>query len=201
MQHKIGFNDLSRTSSQRKALLRGLATSLLKYEVIETTEAKAKEARRLVEKIITRAKNANKTVEELTKKGTPEATLEAHGVNVHAHRMIARYLYSEEVVAKVFNEIAPRYANRNGGYTRILKNGYRNGDSASMVQLSLVDHPEIKFEKKDKKDKKKAENKASKVKSETKKAPKSDAKVKKAKAAPVATKSAPRKAMNSNKSV
>lgn len=199
MQHKIGFNDLSRTSSQRKALLRGLATQLLKYEVIETTEAKAKEARRLVEKIITRAKNANATVEELTKTGTPEALLEAKGVNVHAHRMIARYLYSEEVVAKVFNEIAPRYANRNGGYTRILKNGYRKGDSASMVQLSLVDHPEIKFEKKDKKDKKSGK-KAAKKSEKKAAAPKAD-KVKKAKAAPAQVKSAPRKVMNSNKSV
>ena len=138
---------------------------------------------------------------QLTKKGTPEATLAAHGVNVHAHRMISRYLYSEEVVAKVFNEIAPRYENRNGGYTRILKNGYRNGDSANMVQLSLVDHPEIKFEKKDKKDKKKAEKKSAKSRSDVKKAQKGDANVKKAKAAPATTKSAPRKAMNSNKSV
>lgn len=199
MQHKIGFNSLSRSSSERKALLRGLVTSLFKYEVIETTEAKAKEARRLAEKVITRAKNANATVLSLTEQGTEEAMLEAKAVNVHAHRMVSRVLYSEEIVAKVFNEIAPRYTSRNGGYTRILKKGYRKGDAASIVQLSLVDHPDLSFDKKkDKKDKK--EKKVS-ARTKAAHAKQGDAKVKKQKAAGAATKGSTRKTMNSNKSV
>lgn len=198
MQHKIGFNSLSRSSSERKALLRGLVTSLFKYEVIETTEAKAKEARRLAEKVITRAKNANATVASLTEQGTPEAIAEAKAVNVHAHRMVSRVLYSEEIVAKVFNEIAPRYTNRNGGYTRILKKGYRQGDAASIVQLSLVDHPDLSFDKKkDKKDKK--EKKVS-PRSKAAHAKSADAKVKKQKAS-ASAKGTQRKTMNSNKSV
>ena len=197
MQHRIGFNDLSRSAAERNALIRGLATSLLKYEVIETTQAKAKEARRLVEKIITRAKNANKTVASLTGKGTPEALLQAKAINVHAHRMVKRYLYSEEVVAKVFNELAVRYENRNGGYTRILKKGYRKGDAASIVQFSLVDHKDLTFEKKkDKKGDKKASKKAQGVKREAKK----EAKVKKSKGVGD-VKNTVRKVMNSNKSV
>lgn len=197
MQHRIGFNDLSRSAAERKALIRGLVTSLLKYEVIETTEAKAKEARRLAEKIITRAKNANKTVASLTEKGTDEALLSAKAVNVHAHRMVKRYIYSEEVVAKVFNELAPRYENRNGGYTRILKKGYRLGDAASVVQLSLVDHKDLSHDKKkDKKSEKKTSKKAQSVKRDVKK----EAKVKKSKGAGD-VKSTTRKAMNSNKSV
>lgn len=199
MQHRIGFNSLSRSSSERKALLRGLVTSLFKYEVIETTEAKAKEARRLAEKVITRAKNANKTVEELTEKGTEEALNEAKAVNVHAHRMVSRTLYSEEIVAKVFNEIAPRYTSRNGGYTRILKKGFRQGDAASIVQLSLVDHPDLSFDKKKDKKDKKASKKES-ARSRAVKAKGTDSKVKKQKAAGNA-KATQRKAMNSNKSV
>lgn len=199
MQHKIGFNSLSRSSSERKALLRGLVTSLFKYEVIETTEAKAKEARRLAEKVITRAKNANATVASLTEQGTPEALAEAKALNVHAHRMVSRVLYSEEIVAKVFNEIAPRYTNRNGGYTRILKKGYRQGDAASIVQLSLVDHPDLSFDKKkDKKDKK--EKKESPRARAVRAAKGSDAKVKKQKAS-TGAKGTQRKTMNSNKSV
>lgn len=197
MQHRIGFNDLSRSAAERNALIRGLATSLLKYEVIETTQAKAKEARRLAEKIITRARNANKTVASLTDKGTPEALLQAKAVNVHAHRMVKRYLYSEEVVAKVFNELAPRYENRNGGYTRILKKGYRKGDAAEVVQLSLVDHKDLSFDKKkDKKNEKKSSKKAQSVKRDVKK----EAKVKKSKGEGD-VKNTVRKAMNSNKSV
>lgn len=197
MQHRIGFNDLSRSAAERKALIRGLVTSLLKYEVIETTEAKAKEARRLAEKIITRAKNANRTVASLTEKGSDEALLSAKAVNVHAHRMVKRYIYSEEVVAKVFNDLAPRYENRNGGYTRILKKGYRLGDAASVVQLSLVDHKDLSHDKKkDKKSEKKTSKKAQSVKRDVKK----EAKVKKSKGAGD-VKSTTRKAMNSNKSV
>ena len=111
--------------------------------------------------------------------------------------MVKRYLYSEEVVAKVFNELAVRYENRNGGYTRILKKGYRKGDAASVVQFSLVYHKDLTFEKKkDKKGDKKASKKAQGVKREAKK----EAKVKKSKGVGD-VKNTVRKAMNSNKSV
>lgn len=196
MRHRVGFKDLSRSSAERKALLRGLVTSLLKYEVIQTTEAKAKEARRIAEKIITRAKNANKTINELTAKGSDEAILAAKGVNVHAHRMIAKTLYSEEVVAKVFTELAPRYEKRVGGYTRILKLGYRQGDAAPVVQLSLVDHPERKFEKKSKDEK----QKSPKAKKPSLFGRSKKDNVKKDKGS-VSSTSSSRKVMNSNKSV
>ena len=132
MKHRIGFNALSRNSSERKALKRNMVTSLFRYERIETTKAKALEVRRMAEKMITRA-------EEDT---------------VHNRRIVAQDIYDEAVVAKLFKEIAPMFAERKGGYTRILKTGNRLGDAAEMVILELVE----KTEKKDAK----AETKAAK---------------------------------------
>ena len=111
MKHRIGFNALSRKSSQRKALMRSMVTSLLKYERIETTKAKALEVRKMAEKLITRGKVDS----------------------VHNRRVAARYIYDESVVNKLFKEIGPLFAERNGGYTRILKTGNRLGDAAEMV--------------------------------------------------------------------
>lgn len=136
MKHKIGFNALSRTSTQRRALKRNMVTSLFRYERIETTKAKALEVRRMAEKMITRAKTDN----------------------VHARRMINRDIKDEAVLAKLFTEIAPMFADRNGGYTRILKTGYRLGDAAEMVILELVEKTDK--DKKDKKDDKKKTSKA-----------------------------------------
>lgn len=116
MKHKIGFNALSRRSGQRKALKRNMVTSLFRYERIETTKAKAIEVRRMAEKIITRAKNDS----------------------VHARRIVARDITDEAMVAKLFTQIAPLFADRSGGYTRILKTGNRLGDAAEMVILELV---------------------------------------------------------------
>ena len=130
MKHRIGFNALSRNSSERKALKRNMVTSLFRYERIETTKAKALEVRRMAEKMITRA-------EEDT---------------VHNRRIVAQDIYDEAVVAKLFKEIAPMFAERKGGYTRILKTGNRLGDAAEMVILELVE----KTEKKDAKAEKKA---------------------------------------------
>ena len=136
MKHKIGFNALSRKSSQRKALKRNMVTSLFRYERIETTKAKALEVRKMAEKMITRAKVDN----------------------VHNRRVIASDIYDEAVVAKLFKEIAPMFTERKGGYTRILKTGNRLGDAAEMVILELVE----KTEKKEARAEKKASKKDSK---------------------------------------
>ena len=130
MKHRIGFNALSRNSSERKALKRNMVTSLFRYERIETTKAKALEVRRMAEKMITRAKEDT----------------------VHNRRIVAQDIYDEAVVAKLCKEIAPMFAERKGGYTRILKTGNRLGDAAEMVILELVE----KTEKKDAKAEKKA---------------------------------------------
>ena len=133
MKHRIGFNALSRTPSQRKALKRNMVTSLFRYERIETTKAKALEVRRMAEKMITRAK-----------------------VDTVANRReIAKDIYDEDIVTKLFKEIAPLFAERKGGYTRILKTGYRQGDAAEMVILELVEKTK-KEEKADKKEDKKS---------------------------------------------
>ena len=120
MRHRLGFNALSRKSSQRKALKRNMVTSLFKYERIETTKAKALEVRKMAEKIITRAKEDN----------------------VHNRRIVSAYLYDEAMVNKVFTQIAPMFKERKGGYTRILKIGSRLGDAAQMVILELVEKTE-----------------------------------------------------------
>ena len=136
MKHRIGFNALSRKSSQRKALMRSMVTSLLRYERIETTKAKALEVRKMAEKLITRGKTDS----------------------VHNRRVAARYIYDESVVTKLFKEIGPLFAERNGGYTRILKTGNRLGDAAEMVILELVEKT-----KKEEKAAKKADKKADKA--------------------------------------
>lgn len=133
MKHKIGFNALSRNASERKALKRSMVTSLFKYERIETTKAKALEVKKVAEKLITRAKNDT----------------------VHNRRVVAGFVYDEAVTAKLFNEIAPLFKERNGGYTRVLKTGFRLGDAAEMCILELVE----KTEKKDAKAAKKAAKK------------------------------------------
>ena len=107
---------LSRSSSHRKALYKNLVTDLLRHEKIVTTEAKAKEARPLAEKVITLGKDGS----------------------LHARRLALSSVGDQQVVEKVFTELAPRYADRPGGYTRILKLGSRAGDGAPMAQLELV---------------------------------------------------------------
>ncbi len=134
MRHRVGFNALSRKSAERKALKRNMVTSLFRYERIETTKAKALEVRKVAEKMITRAKVDS----------------------VHNRREIAKFVYDEAVLDKLFKEIAPMFAEREGGYTRILKTGYRLGDAAEMVILELVEKTASKTEKAEKKDAKKA---------------------------------------------
>ena len=135
MKHKIGFNALSRNNAERKALKRNMVTSLFRFERIETTKAKAKEVQRLAEKMITRAKVDN----------------------VHNRRLTAAVLYDEAVVNKLFTEIAPLYADVNGGYTRIIKTANRLGDAAEMAILELTkktEKPEKKAKEKKKEEKK-----------------------------------------------
>ncbi|NQT60813.1 MAG: 50S ribosomal protein L17 [Bacteroidetes bacterium] len=117
MRHKVGFNRLDRKQSHRKAMLRNMAISLLRYERIETTKAKALEVRKVVEKMITRAKTDS----------------------VHDRRIIAKDVNDKAVLNKLFTEISPMFAERKGGYTRILKTGLRKGDAAEMVILELVE--------------------------------------------------------------
>lgn len=138
MRHRHGFNALSRTTSERTALKRSMVTSLFRYERIETTKAKALEVRKMAEKMITRAKVDN----------------------VHNRRIVAADLYDEAIVAKLFKEIAPMFQDRKGGYTRILKTGYRLGDAAEMVILELVEKTEKKDAKADKKASKKDKKEA-----------------------------------------
>ena len=120
MRHGHGLRKLNRTSEHRLAMLRNMMNSLLQHEVIKTTVPKAKELRRVVEPMITLGK---------------EPTL--------ANKRLAfDRLRSRDIVAKLFNELGPRYQTRPGGYTRILKMGFRVGDNAPMALVELVDRPE-----------------------------------------------------------
>ena len=120
MRHRSGLRKLNRTSSHRLAMFRNMSVSLITHEAIKTTLPKAKELRKVVEPLITLAK---------------DPTL--------ANRRLAfARLRDRDAVTKLFNEIGPRYQERNGGYTRVLKMGFRQGDNAPMAFMELVDRPE-----------------------------------------------------------
>lgn len=112
-----GTRKLGRTSDHRRAMLRAMVTYLLENGKIETTVTRAKEVRSMAEKMITTAKTND----------------------LHSKRQVLAYVTKEDVVKKLFDEIAPKYAERNGGYTRIVKIGPRRGDAAEMAVISLVD--------------------------------------------------------------
>ncbi len=116
MRHKVAGRKLGRDTSHRRAMYRNLVTDLLGYEKITTTEAKAKEVRGLAEKMITLGK----------------------GGGLNSRRQALSFIIDKKVAEKVFTELAPRYAERPGGYTRITKLGPRLGDGAAMVQLELI---------------------------------------------------------------
>ena len=120
MRHKISGRKLNRTSAHRKAMFKNLAASLIKYEQITTTLPKAKDLRPIVEKMIT-----------IGKKGT-----------LHARRQLISKLPIDAKVEKLFNDFPNRYKNRSGGYIRIIKKGFRFGDSAAMALIELVDRDE-----------------------------------------------------------
>lgn len=120
MRHRNSNRKLNRTSSHRLAMLRNMANSLLRHEVIKTTLPKAKELRKVAEPLITLSKNATLSNRRLAFDRTRD----------------------REIVVKLFDELGPRYKSRNGGYLRILKCGFRQGDNAPMALVELVDRPE-----------------------------------------------------------
>lgn len=127
MRHRLGLRKLNRTSSHRLAMLRNMTVSLLRHEVIKTTLPKAKELRRVVEPIITLGKTSS----------------------LANRRLAFNRLRDRDMVMKLFGEIGPRYATRNGGYLRILKFGFRKGDNAPMALVELLDRPEPAADKKE----------------------------------------------------
>jgi large subunit ribosomal protein L17 len=137
MRHRHGLRKLNRTSSHRLAMLRNMTNSLLKHEVIKTTLPKAKELRRVIEPIITLGKKPSL-----------------------ANRRLA-FNRLRDMVVKLFAEIGPRYAKRPGGYLRILKFGFRQGDNAPMALVELMDRPEPKEDTAAKETKKSAQSEAS----------------------------------------
>lgn len=120
MRHRLGLRKLNRTSAHRLAMLRNMAVSVLRHETIKTTLPKAKELRRVVEPLITLGKKPS----------------------LANRRLAFDRLRDREIVVKLFDVIGPRYANRNGGYLRILKCGFRDGDNAPMALVQLLDQPE-----------------------------------------------------------
>jgi len=119
MRHRKAGRKLGRTASHRKALFRNMVTSLLEHEQIKTTDAKAKELRGVAERMIT-----------LGKRG-----------DLHARRQALSVIQSKDVTAKLFDELADRYRERPGGYTRVIKVGHRHGDAAPVSIIELVDRP------------------------------------------------------------
>ena len=116
MRHKHGYRKLSRTSSHRKALLKNLAIAIILREKIETTVPKAKELKRFIEKLVTTSRNAD----------------------LNTHRIVFSVLQDKESTKKLINEIAPKYEDRNGGYTSIVKTRIRRGDASPMAFISFV---------------------------------------------------------------
>lgn len=121
MRHRNGNRKLNRTSSHRMAMLRNMANSLLQHEMIVTTVPKAKELRRIVEPLITLGKKSSLANRRLAFDRTRD----------------------RDMVLKLFSELSERYATRNGGYTRILKCGFRKNDNAPLAMIELVDRPEV----------------------------------------------------------
>ncbi|MCW8805164.1 MAG: 50S ribosomal protein L17 [Ignavibacteriaceae bacterium] len=121
MRHNVKGRKLGRTASHRKATLNSLVTSLLKYKRIKTTLAKAKETRGFAEKLVTKARKGD----------------------LHAKKQVMEVIKDKEVVKELFSEILPKIGDRPGGYTRVVKLGYRMGDAAQMAILELVDYNEV----------------------------------------------------------
>ena len=166
MRHNVAGKKLGRNTKQRKSLKRNLISQLFEHEKIKTTEAKAKAIRSEAEKMITIARNRGDATRliELAEDGNEDnlRTLltdaqaarllslakdsdnaglerEAKSIAVHAQRLVAREITNREILQKLFDDIAPRFVERPGGYTRIVRLGQRKGDAAEMVQLSLVE--------------------------------------------------------------
>ena len=165
MRHNKKFNHLNRTASHRKAMLANMASSLIKHKRITTTVAKAKALQMYIEPLITKSKTANdavvtpvtKTVEVKRKDGSVisvERTLKVNS-STPARRLVFSYLKDKDAVKELFGTIAPRVADRPGGYTRVLKIGFRQGDAAEMAMIELVDFNEAALAASPKKEAKK----------------------------------------------
>ncbi len=166
MRHRIAGRRLGRDTKQRKALRRAQIRQLIEHEKIKTTVAKAKSLRSPVEKLITIARNrgdAERLIElaedkdhealsrlltenqaarllQMAEDGDDDGlSREAHAIAVHAQRLVAREVHDKAILYKLFHDIAPRYVDRPGGYTRIVRAGYRKGDSAEMAYIMLVE--------------------------------------------------------------
>lgn len=122
MRHKVAGSKFNRTANQRKALLRGLVSSLFEHQRIETTLAKAKAIRGIAEELVTFSKRGD----------------------LHSKRMVMSYIPNRTVVAKLFSDIAPRFADRNGGYLRIVQTRQRVNDRAPMAIIEFIDYQDIK---------------------------------------------------------
>lgn len=146
MRHRIKGRKLKRTASHRTALMNALAASVLKHKRIKTTEAKAKEARKHIEAIITKARKND----------------------LHSKRQVMSTVKDKEIVKELFSEIVPKIGDRNGGYTRVIKLGNRIGDAAAMAILELVDYNDVinakAEEQKEKREARKAKKEAEKKK-------------------------------------
>lgn len=141
MRHRVDGRKLNRTASHRKAMLCNMVTSLFDSERITTTDAKAKEARRLAERLITRARKgytAHKESASLRASGKEDEAKQMEAVALAHWRQAGRYVRKIAVLKKLFEEIAPQFLGREGGYTRIIKMGNRLGDNARTVLLELV---------------------------------------------------------------
>jgi large subunit ribosomal protein L17 len=155
MRHRVKGRKLSRTSSHRKALMGALATSVLKHKRIRTTVAKAKEARSVVETLITKARKDD----------------------LHSKRQVMKVIHDKEVVKELFSEIIPKIGDRPGGYTRVIKLGNRIGDAASMAILELVDYNDVINKKAEEKKEKREEKRKAKAEKEQKEEEVEEAKV------------------------
>src|SRR5712691_3636325 len=125
MRHRVAYRKLGRVTEHRISMLRNQATALLRYEHLTTTVPRAKELRPFVERLIT-----------IAKRGIADGA--ANGKALHARRLVMHDVQDREVVGKLFDSLAPRFASRPGGYTRLLRLGYRKGDSAEVAQVELV---------------------------------------------------------------
>src|SRR6516164_11148164 len=125
MRHRVAHRKLGRVTEHRIAMLRNQATALLRHEHLTTTVPRAKELRPFVERIIT-----------IAKRGVAKGAANGHSLN--ARRLVMQDLQDRDVVSKLFDTLAPRFAERPGGYTRLLRIGYRRGDSAEVAQVELV---------------------------------------------------------------
>ncbi len=137
MRHRKSGRKFGRTSPHRRAMFRNMATSLLEHERITTTDAKAKELRKVVDRLITLGKRV--TPDEIEAAESDEARKDLEAKRLHAVRQARRWVADRDVLTKLFSDVAPRFVERNGGYTRILKLGHRPGDNAPLSMIELVE--------------------------------------------------------------